>query len=106
MKKNSDSEIISEYPGAAAEKEFRKMVFSPEALATAMTGGTLHYPRDRSPHRSAPTIEELNDRKCFCKYFYYYKSYFIYVIIIAMFLYEELFLSEKYLELRYVFLSI
>ncbi|XP_077275390.1 RIC3 acetylcholine receptor chaperone isoform X2 [Temnothorax americanus] len=61
LKKNSDSEIISEYPGAAAEKEFRKMVFSPEALATAMTGGTLHYPREKSPRRTAPTIEELND---------------------------------------------
>lgn len=66
MKKNSDNEIISEYPGAAAEKEFRKMVFSPEALATAMTGGTLHYPREKSPYRTAPTIEELKDRKFFC----------------------------------------
>ncbi|KAL6443057.1 hypothetical protein ACFW04_002796 [Cataglyphis niger] len=61
LKKNSDNEIISEYPGAAAEKEFRKMVFSPEALATAMTGGTLHYPREKSPYRTAPTIEELKD---------------------------------------------
>nr|XP_012217604.1 PREDICTED: uncharacterized protein LOC105669305 isoform X2 [Linepithema humile] len=61
LKKSSDSEIISEYPGAAAEKEFRKMVFSPEAFATAMTGGTLHYPRERSPHMTAPTIEELKD---------------------------------------------
>ncbi|KAL0111785.1 hypothetical protein PUN28_013164 [Cardiocondyla obscurior] len=62
LKKNSDSEIISEYPGLAAEKEFRKMVFNPEALATAMTGGTLHYPKEKSsPHRTAPTIEELND---------------------------------------------
>nr|XP_012217605.1 PREDICTED: resistance to inhibitors of cholinesterase protein 3-like isoform X3 [Linepithema humile] len=62
LKKSSDSEIISEYPGAAAEKEFRKMVFSPEAFATAMTGGTLHYPRERSPHMTAPTIEELKDQ--------------------------------------------
>ncbi|KAL6443056.1 hypothetical protein ACFW04_002796 [Cataglyphis niger] len=62
LKKNSDNEIISEYPGAAAEKEFRKMVFSPEALATAMTGGTLHYPREKSPYRTAPTIEELKDQ--------------------------------------------
>ncbi|CAL1688520.1 unnamed protein product [Lasius platythorax] len=62
LKKNSDSEIISEYPGAAAEKEFRKMVFSPEALATAMTGETLHYPREKSPYRTAPTIEELKDQ--------------------------------------------
>ncbi|XP_072751345.1 uncharacterized protein Ric-3 isoform X5 [Anoplolepis gracilipes] len=61
LKKNSDSEIISEYPGVAAEKEFRKMVFNPEALATAMTGGTLHYPREKSPYRTAPTIEELKD---------------------------------------------
>ncbi|XP_025072974.1 uncharacterized protein LOC105422488 isoform X3 [Pogonomyrmex barbatus] len=61
LKKNSDSEIISEYPGAAAEKEFRKMVFSPEVLASAMTGGALHYPREKSPHKTAPTIEELND---------------------------------------------
>ncbi|XP_031847191.1 RIC3 acetylcholine receptor chaperone isoform X2 [Nomia melanderi] len=63
LKKNSDSEIISEYPGAAAEKEFRKMVFSPEAFATAMTGGTLHYRKERSesPHRPPPTIEELKD---------------------------------------------
>ncbi|CAL7946559.1 unnamed protein product [Xylocopa violacea] len=61
VKKNSDSEIISEYPGAAAEKEFRKMVFSPEAFATAMTGGTMHYQKERtpSPQRTAPTIEEL-----------------------------------------------
>ncbi|XP_031847193.1 RIC3 acetylcholine receptor chaperone isoform X4 [Nomia melanderi] len=64
LKKNSDSEIISEYPGAAAEKEFRKMVFSPEAFATAMTGGTLHYRKERSesPHRPPPTIEELKDQ--------------------------------------------
>ncbi|XP_072751343.1 uncharacterized protein Ric-3 isoform X3 [Anoplolepis gracilipes] len=62
LKKNSDSEIISEYPGVAAEKEFRKMVFNPEALATAMTGGTLHYPREKSPYRTAPTIEELKDQ--------------------------------------------
>ncbi|XP_025072973.1 uncharacterized protein LOC105422488 isoform X2 [Pogonomyrmex barbatus] len=62
LKKNSDSEIISEYPGAAAEKEFRKMVFSPEVLASAMTGGALHYPREKSPHKTAPTIEELNDQ--------------------------------------------
>ncbi|XP_076658141.1 RIC3 acetylcholine receptor chaperone isoform X4 [Halictus rubicundus] len=63
LKKNSDSEIISEYPGAAAEKEFRKMVFSPEAFATAMTGGTIHYCKERSqsPHRPVPTIEELKD---------------------------------------------
>ncbi|XP_076658143.1 RIC3 acetylcholine receptor chaperone isoform X6 [Halictus rubicundus] len=64
LKKNSDSEIISEYPGAAAEKEFRKMVFSPEAFATAMTGGTIHYCKERSqsPHRPVPTIEELKDQ--------------------------------------------
>jgi len=62
------------------------MVFSPEALATAMTGGTLHYPREKSPHRGAPTIEELNDRKCFYKYIYYYQPYFIHIIINAMFL--------------------
>ncbi|CAL7946555.1 unnamed protein product [Xylocopa violacea] len=64
VKKNSDSEIISEYPGAAAEKEFRKMVFSPEAFATAMTGGTMHYQKERtpSPQRTAPTIEELKSQ--------------------------------------------
>ncbi|XP_043256622.1 uncharacterized protein LOC122399756 isoform X3 [Colletes gigas] len=63
LKKNSDGEIISEYPGAAAEKEFRKMVFSPEAFASAMTSGTMHHQKERSvsPHRPAPTIEELND---------------------------------------------
>ncbi|XP_053982936.1 HIV Tat-specific factor 1 homolog isoform X2 [Hylaeus volcanicus] len=63
LKKNSDSEIISEYPGVAAEKEFRKMVFSPEAFASAMTGGTMHYQKDRSetPEGPAPTIEELKD---------------------------------------------
>ncbi|XP_076669304.1 RIC3 acetylcholine receptor chaperone isoform X2 [Andrena cerasifolii] len=63
LKKNSDSEIISEYPGAAAEKEFRKMVFSPEAFATAMTGGTMNYEKERSPspQMPAPTIEELKD---------------------------------------------
>lgn len=93
LKKNSDSEIISEYPGAAAEKEFRKMVFSPEALATAMTGGTLHYPRERSPHRTVPTIEELNDRKC---------SYKISLLQITShchprdILMRRYFLSEKY----------
>ncbi|XP_043256621.1 midasin isoform X2 [Colletes gigas] len=64
LKKNSDGEIISEYPGAAAEKEFRKMVFSPEAFASAMTSGTMHHQKERSvsPHRPAPTIEELNDQ--------------------------------------------
>jgi len=67
FKKSSDSEIISQYPRAAAEKEFRKMVFSPEAFATAMTGGNTLHPREKSPHRPAPTIEELKDRKCFCK---------------------------------------
>ncbi|XP_033328908.2 RIC3 acetylcholine receptor chaperone isoform X3 [Megalopta genalis] len=63
LKKSSDSEIISEYPGAAAEKEFRKMVFSPEAFASAMTGGTMQYCKERSPspHRPPPTIEELKD---------------------------------------------
>ncbi|XP_071862307.1 RIC3 acetylcholine receptor chaperone isoform X4 [Bombus fervidus] len=62
LRKNSDSEIISEYPGAAAEKEFRKMVFSPEAFATAMTGGTMHYQKERSPSpQRPPTIEELKD---------------------------------------------
>lgn len=66
LRKNSDSEIISEYPGAAAEKEFRKMVFSPEAFATAMTGGTMHYQKERSPSpQRPPTIEELKDRKFF-----------------------------------------
>jgi hypothetical protein len=39
-------------------------VFSPEVLTTAMTGGTMHYPREKSPQRIAPTIEELKDRKC------------------------------------------
>ncbi|RLU25912.1 hypothetical protein DMN91_002074 [Ooceraea biroi] len=63
LKKTSDSEIISEYPGAAAEKEFRKMVFSPEALTTAMTGGTMQYSREKSPQKTAaPTIEELKDQ--------------------------------------------
>ncbi|XP_031773192.1 uncharacterized protein LOC100863144 isoform X5 [Apis florea] len=63
LRKNSDSEIISEYPGAAAEKEFRKMVFSPEAFATAMTGGTMNYQKERSPspQRPTPTLEELKD---------------------------------------------
>ncbi|XP_031366923.1 uncharacterized protein LOC102674830 isoform X4 [Apis dorsata] len=64
LRKNSDSEIISEYPGAAAEKEFRKMVFSPEAFATAMTGGTMNYQKERSPspQRPTPTLEELKDQ--------------------------------------------
>ncbi|XP_076635752.1 RIC3 acetylcholine receptor chaperone isoform X4 [Colletes latitarsis] len=64
LKKNSDGEIISEYPGAAAEKEFRKMVFSPEVFASAMTSGAMHHQKERSvsPHRPAPTIEELNDQ--------------------------------------------
>ncbi|XP_043799301.1 uncharacterized protein LOC122718380 isoform X1 [Apis laboriosa] len=64
LRKNSDSEIISEYPGAAAEKEFRKMVFSPEAFATAMTGGTINYQKERSPspQRPTPTLEELKDQ--------------------------------------------
>ncbi|XP_014598357.1 PREDICTED: uncharacterized protein LOC106783893 isoform X2 [Polistes canadensis] len=61
LKKNSDSEIISEYPGAAAEKEFRKMVFNPDLLASAMTGGTMHYQKEQSPYKPAPTIEELNN---------------------------------------------
>lgn len=63
LKKNSDSEIISEYAGAAAEKEFRKMVFSPEAFASAVTGGTIHSHRERSssPFESPPSIEELKD---------------------------------------------
>lgn len=67
LRKNSDSEIISEYPSAAAEKEFRKMVFSPEAFATAMTGGTMNYQKERSPspQRPTPTLEELKDRKFF-----------------------------------------
>ncbi|XP_014598356.1 PREDICTED: uncharacterized protein LOC106783893 isoform X1 [Polistes canadensis] len=62
LKKNSDSEIISEYPGAAAEKEFRKMVFNPDLLASAMTGGTMHYQKEQSPYKPAPTIEELNNQ--------------------------------------------
>ncbi|CAK9799686.1 hypothetical protein ANTPLA_LOCUS2061 [Anthophora plagiata] len=63
LKKNSDSEIIAEYPGAAAEKEFRKMVFSPEAFTSAMTGESMHYQRKRSPspQMPPPTIEELKD---------------------------------------------
>lgn len=65
LRKNSDSEIISEYPGAAAEKEFRKMVFNPDLLASAMTGGTMHYQKEHSPYKPAPTIEELNNRKFF-----------------------------------------
>lgn len=67
LRKNSDNEIISEYPGAAAEKEFQKMVFSPEAFATAMTGGTMHYQKERppSPEGPIPTIEELSNRKFF-----------------------------------------
>ncbi|XP_017889067.1 protein Ycf2-like isoform X1 [Ceratina calcarata] len=63
LKKSSDSEIISEYPGVAAEKEFRKMVFSPEAFATAMSGGTMHYQKERSPSpERPPTIEELKNQ--------------------------------------------
>ncbi|KOC68121.1 Dynein heavy chain-like protein [Habropoda laboriosa] len=63
LKKNSDSEIIAEYPGAAAEKEFRKMVFSPEAFTTAMTGGSVPRQKERSPspQKPAPTIQELKD---------------------------------------------
>ncbi|XP_017754235.1 PREDICTED: ABC transporter F family member 4 isoform X2 [Eufriesea mexicana] len=63
LRKNSDNEIISEYPGAAAEKEFQKMVFSPEAFATAMTGGTMHYQKERSPSPEGPipTMEELTN---------------------------------------------
>jgi len=99
LKKNSDSEIISEYPGAAAEKEFRKMVFSPEALATAMTGGTLHYPREKSPHRAAPTIEELNDRKIFLQ-MSFTTTFTTNTSLSTQCFYEELFLSKKYLKLR------
>lgn len=96
MKKSSDSEIISEYPGAAAEKEFRKMVFSPEAFATAMTGGTLHYPRERSPHRTAPTIEELKDRKCSCKIFILLQVMFhLHYHQRNVFFSEKLFSSDK-----------
>ncbi|XP_018396795.1 PREDICTED: uncharacterized protein LOC108775022 isoform X2 [Cyphomyrmex costatus] len=62
LKKNTESEIISEYPGAAAEKEFRRKVFSPETFATAMTGGTPYYLKEKSPHKITPTIEELNDQ--------------------------------------------
>ncbi|XP_017799344.1 PREDICTED: probable inactive protein kinase DDB_G0270444 isoform X3 [Habropoda laboriosa] len=64
LKKNSDSEIIAEYPGAAAEKEFRKMVFSPEAFTTAMTGGSVPRQKERSPspQKPAPTIQELKDQ--------------------------------------------
>ncbi|XP_017754236.1 PREDICTED: calponin homology domain-containing protein DDB_G0272472 isoform X3 [Eufriesea mexicana] len=64
LRKNSDNEIISEYPGAAAEKEFQKMVFSPEAFATAMTGGTMHYQKERSPSPEGPipTMEELTNQ--------------------------------------------
>ncbi|KAK2575165.1 hypothetical protein KPH14_002568 [Odynerus spinipes] len=61
LKKNSDSEIISEYPGVAAEKEFQKMVFNPDLLASAMTGGTMHYQKEHSLYTPAPTIEELNN---------------------------------------------
>lgn len=67
LKKSSDSEIISEYPGEAAEKEFQKMVFSPETFATAVTSGSMHRQKERSssPQRPAPSIEELKDRKFF-----------------------------------------
>jgi len=58
-----------------------------------MTGGhskfhsiNPYYLREKSPYKTAPTIEELNDRKYFYKYIYNYKSYFIYIIINAMFL--------------------
>lgn len=61
LKKNSDSEIMSEYPGAAAEKEFQKMVFNSDLLASAMTEGAVHYQKEHSPYKSAPTIEELNN---------------------------------------------
>jgi len=76
------------------------MVFSPEALATAMTGGTLHYPREKSPHRGAPTIEELNDRKCFYKYIYYYQPYFIYIIINAVFFMRSYFSFGKIFRIK------
>lgn len=49
------------------------MVFSPEAFATAMTGGTMNYQKERSPspQRPTPTLEELKDRK----FFKYLKDY-------------------------------
>uniref|UniRef100_A0A348G6C0 Resistance to inhibitors of cholinesterase protein 3 n=1 Tax=Odontomachus monticola TaxID=613454 RepID=A0A348G6C0_ODOMO len=62
LRKYSDNEIISEpYPGVAAEKEFRKMVFNPDTLTSAMTGDALDYQRRISLH-AAPTIEELKDQ--------------------------------------------
>lgn len=100
FKKYSDNEIISEYPGAAAEKEFRKMVFNPEALATAMTGGALHYQREMSLH-TAPTIEELKDRKCCRESFQVPQAMFHLHYRRRSVFSEKLFPSEKYLELRY-----
>ncbi|KYQ58743.1 hypothetical protein ALC60_02391 [Trachymyrmex zeteki] len=67
FKINTESEIISEYSGAAAEREFRRKVFNPEALAAAITVDHAkyctfapYYLREESPY-PAPTIEELND---------------------------------------------
>ncbi|XP_018317492.1 uncharacterized protein RIC-3 isoform X8 [Mycetomoellerius zeteki] len=68
FKINTESEIISEYSGAAAEREFRRKVFNPEALAAAITVDHAkyctfapYYLREESPY-PAPTIEELNDQ--------------------------------------------
>lgn len=67
LRKSSDSEIISSsgYIGEEAEKEFQKMVFNPEVFKAAFTGSTTKPGKNRSPspHKRAPTLEELEERK-------------------------------------------
>ncbi|XP_046751310.1 uncharacterized protein LOC124414410 isoform X2 [Diprion similis] len=61
LRKNTDSDVPNDYPVAAAETEFRKMVFSPETLTSAVTGTLYRQKKERSPSvpRPAPTLEEL-----------------------------------------------
>lgn len=70
MRKNANGDITNEYPGAAAENEFRKMVFSPETLTSAVTGTLYRQKKERSvsPPKPAPSLEELKDRTYFENY--------------------------------------
>ncbi|XP_046628822.1 uncharacterized protein LOC124309319 isoform X2 [Neodiprion virginianus] len=61
LRKNADSDVPNDYPVGTAETEFRKMVFSPETLTSAVTGTLYRQKKERSPSlpRPAPTLEEL-----------------------------------------------
>lgn len=70
LRRNSDQEIVShgDYLGEVAEREFQRMVFSPEAFTSVMTGHDVvsqsHKQQSPSvPVEPTPTIEELKDRK-------------------------------------------